>query len=61
MSTKSRLSKQQDEDQDDRASELQLNEKDQSIQKQPNDDADLNPGELTFEEDTAGGMDVTLV
>ncbi|KAG2339516.1 amino acid transporter [Suillus weaverae] len=56
MSTKSRLSKQQEEDQDDRASELQLNEKDQRIQKQPNDDADLNPGELTFEEDTAGGM-----
>ncbi|KAG2142409.1 amino acid transporter [Suillus clintonianus] len=52
----SRLSKQQEEDQDDRASDSQLSEKDHKIQKQPNDDADLNPGELTFEEDTAGGM-----
>ncbi|KAG2133510.1 amino acid transporter [Suillus cothurnatus] len=49
----SRLSKQQKHDQDDRASETQLSEKDQ---KQPNNDADLNPGELTFEEDTAGGL-----
>lgn len=49
----SRLSKKQKYDQDDRASETQLSEKDQ---KQPNNDADLNPGELTFEEDTAGGL-----
>lgn len=46
----SRLSKQQQDDQDDRASELQLGEKDQGIQKSPNDNADLSPGELTFEE-----------
>jgi len=46
----SRLSKQQKHDQDDRASETQLSEKDQ---KQPNNDADLNPGELTFEEGAA--------
>lgn len=52
----SRLSKQQEEDQDGRASESQLSDEDQRIQKEPNDDADLNPGELTFEEDTAGGM-----
>ncbi|KAG2038279.1 amino acid transporter [Suillus americanus] len=51
----SQLSKQEKEDQDDRASEPQLCENDQ---KQHNDDsdADLSPGELTFEEDTAGGM-----
>ncbi|KAG1850205.1 amino acid transporter [Suillus subalutaceus] len=52
----SQLSKQEKEDQDGRASESQLCEKDQRLQKQPNDDADLSPGELTFEEDTAGGM-----
>ncbi|KAG2067149.1 amino acid transporter [Suillus decipiens] len=52
----SRFRKQQEGDQDDPASESQLNEKDQTIQKLPNNDADLNPGELTFEEDTAGGM-----
>ncbi|KAG2156963.1 amino acid transporter [Suillus bovinus] len=41
----------------DHASESQLSEKDQRIQKEPNnDDTDLNPGELTFEEDTAGGL-----
>ncbi|KAG1847944.1 amino acid transporter [Suillus tomentosus] len=52
----SRLSKQQENDQDDRASELQFGEKDQGTQKPHNDNADLSPGELTFEEDTAGGM-----
>ncbi|KAG1823761.1 amino acid transporter [Suillus subaureus] len=52
----SRLSKQQKEDQDDRASESQPSEKDQRTQKEPNNDVDLNPGELTFEEDTAGGL-----
>lgn len=50
----SRLSKQEEEDQDDRASESQLSEK--HIKKQLHDDPDLNPGELTFEEDTAGGL-----
>ncbi|KAG1845215.1 amino acid permease-domain-containing protein [Suillus tomentosus] len=39
-----------------RASEPQLKEKYQGIHKLPNDHADLSPGELTFEEDTAGGM-----
>lgn len=52
----SRKSKRQEEDPDDRASESQLSDEDQRIQKEPNDDACLNPGELTFEEDTAGGM-----
>lgn len=52
----SRKSKRQEEDQDDRASESQLSDEDQRIEKEPNDDAGLNPGELTFEEDTAGGM-----
>ncbi|KAG2034092.1 amino acid transporter [Suillus americanus] len=52
----SRSSKQQKQDQDDRASESQLSEKDQRILKEPNSDADLNPGGLTFEEDTAGGL-----
>ncbi|KAG2137507.1 hypothetical protein DEU56DRAFT_756084 [Suillus clintonianus] len=46
----SRLNKQQEEDQDDRAFDLQLSEKDHKIQIQPNDDTDLNPGELTLEE-----------
>ncbi|KAG2357797.1 amino acid permease-domain-containing protein [Suillus spraguei] len=52
----SRFRKQQEAEKDDPASNSQLNEKDQRIQKLPNNDADLNPGELTFEEDTAGGM-----
>lgn len=52
----SRKSKRQEEDQDDRASESQLSDEDQRIEKELNDDAGLNPGELTFEEDTAGGM-----
>ncbi|KIK34929.1 hypothetical protein CY34DRAFT_812556 [Suillus luteus UH-Slu-Lm8-n1] len=52
----SRKSKRQEEDQDDRASESQLSDEDQRNEKEPNDDAGLNPGELTFEEDTAGGM-----
>ncbi|KAG2053780.1 amino acid transporter [Suillus hirtellus] len=52
----SRLSKQQKKHQDQRASEPQLKEKYQGIHKLPNDNADLSPGELTFEEDTAGGM-----
>ncbi|KAG1852540.1 amino acid transporter [Suillus subluteus] len=56
MSWWSRLSKRQRENQDDRASESQLSEKDQRIQKEPNNDTDLNPGGLTFEEDTAGGL-----
>ncbi|KAG2361224.1 high affinity methionine permease [Suillus spraguei] len=52
----SRLSKQEKEDQHDRAFKLQLDEKDQGLQEQTNADTDLSPGELTFEEDTAGGM-----
>ncbi|KAG1788730.1 amino acid transporter [Suillus plorans] len=53
MSTRwwSRSSKKQEEDHT-----SELSEKDQRIQKEPNDDTDLNPGELTFEEDTAGGL-----
>jgi hypothetical protein len=46
----SRKSKRQEEDQDDRASESQLSDEDQRIEKELNDDAGLNPGELTFEE-----------
>ncbi|KAG2046727.1 amino acid transporter [Suillus hirtellus] len=49
----SRLNKKQEEN---HASESQLTEKDQRIQTQPNDDPTLNPGELTFEEYTAGGL-----
>ncbi|KAG1853843.1 amino acid transporter [Suillus tomentosus] len=49
----SRLNKKQEEN---HASESQLTEKDQRIQTQPNDDPNLNPGELTFEEYTAGGL-----
>ncbi|KAG2090015.1 amino acid transporter [Suillus discolor] len=52
----SRLSKQQKKHQDDHAFESQPGEKYQGIHKLSNDDADLTPGELTFEEDTAGGM-----
>ncbi|KAG1834891.1 amino acid transporter [Suillus variegatus] len=53
MSTRwwSRSSKKQEEDHT-----SELSENDQRIQKEPNDDTDLNPGELTFEEDTAGGL-----
>ncbi|KAG2055913.1 amino acid transporter [Suillus hirtellus] len=53
MSTRwwSRSSKKQEEDHT-----SELNENDQRIQTEPNDDTDLNPGELTFEEDTAGGL-----
>ncbi|KAG1903044.1 amino acid transporter [Suillus fuscotomentosus] len=53
MSTRwwSRSSKKQEEDHT-----SELSENDQRIQKKPNDDTDLNPGELTFEEDTAGGL-----
>ncbi|KAG1748473.1 amino acid transporter [Suillus paluster] len=47
----SRTSNQQE---DDHTSESQLSEK--NHKKQLNDDPDLNPGELTFDEDTAGGM-----
>jgi amino acid transporter len=50
------LNKQEKEDQDDGVSEPQLGEQDKRFQKQPNDDAEISPGELTFEEDTAGGM-----
>ncbi|KAG2119986.1 amino acid transporter [Suillus cothurnatus] len=50
------LNKQEKEDQDDGVSEPQLGERDKRFQKQPNDDAEISPGELTFEEDTAGGM-----
>ncbi|KAG1821409.1 amino acid transporter [Suillus variegatus] len=49
----SRLNKKQEEN---HASESQLTEKDQRIQMQPTDDPNLNPGELTFEEYTAGGL-----
>ncbi|KAG2105845.1 amino acid transporter [Suillus discolor] len=49
----SRLSKKQEQD---RASESQSTEKDQRIQKESDDDPDLDPGELTFEEYTAGGL-----
>ncbi|KAG1788728.1 amino acid transporter [Suillus plorans] len=49
----SRLSKKQEQD---RAFESQSSEKDQRIQKEPDDDPDLSPGELTFEEYTAGGL-----
>ncbi|OJA13641.1 hypothetical protein AZE42_11117, partial [Rhizopogon vesiculosus] len=50
----SRFNKQTDQDdQDDRAFQSKISDKDQIMQV---DNVDLDPGELTFEEDIAGGM-----